>query len=302
MRDLDPTFLRGSYPPLVTPFRSGEVDLEQFARQVERHVGVSQGIVVTGTSGEPASLTASERAELFRVAVQTSAGRLPVVAATGSQSLAETLQLSQAAEQAGADGLLVVTPYYSKPSQDGIMAWYRAVAAGTGIPLMLYHIPGRAGVTVTPATVASLAEELDAFVGVKHSAYDLLWQTEVRSLAGPDFRILVGDEELSVPMLLLGADGLVNAAANVAPHLIADLYAAVSAGDVGKAKEEHYRLYALNRAVFYETNPVPVKYMMKRVGALPDNEHRPPLLPAGADVARRLDLVLEGLGLLEEVS
>ena len=298
MRELSPSFLRGSLPPLVTPFRDGKVDFDEFARQVDRHVGTSHGVVVTGTSGEPAGLTVAERCELYRVAVATSAGRIPVVAATGSQSLADTLELSAAADRAGADALLVVTPYYSKPSQQGLLAWYRSVAAHSELPLMLYHIPGRAGVTVTPDTVGRLAAELDSFVGVKHSAYDLLWQTEVRSLTGPEFRILVGVEELSVPMLLLGADGLVNAAANIAPDLIADLYDTVMAGDLGKAREEHYRLYPLNRAVFYETNPVPVKYMMKRTGVLPSNEHRPPLQPADQALSDRLDAVLKDLALL----
>jgi 4-hydroxy-tetrahydrodipicolinate synthase len=143
-----------------------------------------------------------------------------------------------------------------------------------------------------------LAEQLENFVGVKHSSYDLLWQTEVRILTGSDFRILVGVEELSVPMLAIGADGLVNAAANVAPALIVEMFDIVMSGDLLGAREIHNRLYPLNSAVFYETNPVPVKYMMKRIGLLDSNEHRPPLASPPQSVARRLDEVLVKLNLL----
>src|SRR5262245_8372513 len=171
---LDDAFLRGSYPPLVTPFRGGAVDLDAFAGLVERQIALgSHGIVVSGTTGEPSSLTLDERTELVRVAVDAARRRVPVVAATGSQSYAETLTLTTRAEAAGADAVLVVTPYYIRPPQSGLVEYFVAVGQRTGLPLLIYHIPGRAGVSVTIETVAQIADRLPTLVGIKHAVNDL---------------------------------------------------------------------------------------------------------------------------------
>ncbi len=165
MIELKPKFLRGSYTPVVTPFRHGKVDLEKYADLVERQVGKgSHGVVVNGTTAEPSSLTIEERCELVKVAVDTVAQRIPVVAATGSQSLAETAELTMRAEKAGADALLVVTPYYIKPPQRGLIEYFVEIGNRTPLPLMIYHIPGRAAVSITPSTIASIAQRLPNLV------------------------------------------------------------------------------------------------------------------------------------------
>ncbi len=203
---LKPNFLRGSYTPVVTPFRDGKVDLDKYAELIERQVREgSHGVVVNGTTAEPSSLTIEERCELVNIAVETVAKRIPVVAATGSQSLAETIGLTVSAEEAGADALLVVTPYYIKPPQRGLVEYFVEIGKRTPLPLMIYHIPGRAAVSITPATLAKIAERLPNLVGLKHAANDFEYLTETLALLGSEFRIFCGLEALSLPMLVIGA-------------------------------------------------------------------------------------------------
>jgi 4-hydroxy-tetrahydrodipicolinate synthase len=299
MNGLEPAFLRGSYPPLITPFRDGAVDYETYGALVEFQIARgSHGVVVTGTTGEPSTLTVTERVRLVEVAVQVAAGRIPVVAASGSQSLDETLALTEAAGAAGADAVLVVTPYYIRPPQRGLVQYYLAVGRRTSLPILLYHIPVRAGVSVTVASLEEIADALPNFVGIKHSAYDLVFLTDVVNRFGPEFRVLVGVEELTYPMLLLGACGMVNAAANVAPERLVALYDAVQDECLDVGHRLHQELFELNRAVFWDTNPIPVKYMMKRLGIIRANEHRLPMVPADPVLEARLDRVLKNAQLL----
>jgi len=291
-------FLRGSYPPLVTPFRDGEVDLETYASLVERQVaGGSHGITVNGTTAEPSTLTMEERDRLVRVAIEVAAGRVPVVAATGSQSHAETAWLTEQADDAGADAVLVVTPYYVKPPQRGLVEYYRDLGARTDLPLLVYHIPGRTAVEVLPETLEQIAAAAPTFVGMKHAVNDLGYVTDARRRLGDAFRIFVGLEELSLPMLAVGATGMMNAVANVAPAEIVALYEAVASGDLDGARKRHDALFELNRAVFWDTNPTPIKYLMRRLGLLPTNEHRSPMMPATPELEARLDALIERTGL-----
>lgn len=293
MLHLDDRFLRGSLPPLVTPFERDGVDLLTFSRLVEHaFAGGSDGVVVAGTTGEPTSLSRSERRDLVEAAVSVSAGRGPVIAGTGTANLVETVALCHDAAEAGADALLVVTPYYVKPSQSALAAWFRRVALETSLPVIAYHIPGRTGVGLDVTTVRDLAAEIPNFVGVKHAVADLHWLSECRQVTPPGFRILVGVEQLSYPMLCVGADGLVNALGNLIPELLADLVRSVRDGDHDRARRIHDGLLEANCAVFWDTNPVPLKYLMWRAGLLPNNEHRLPLLPASPGLAGRLDDLL----------
>ena len=300
MMRLEANSLRGSYPPLVTPFRSGQVDYQKFAELVDHHVREgSRGIVVTGTTGEPSSLTVEERIRLVKTAVDAAAGHITVVAATGSQSLAETLEITAGAEKAGADALLVVTPYYVKPSQAGLVEYFTAVGHHSGLPLLIYHIPGRAAVSVSAATVERIAERTPRLAGMKHAANDLELLTELLARLGAEFRIFCGLESLSLPMLAIGACGLMNAAGNLAPARVAALYNEVAAGNLAAARKLHFELFELNRAIFLDTNPIPLKYMMSRLGLLDSAELRLPLVPIDAERARVLDDVLAKAGLLE---
>ncbi|MFC5745367.1 4-hydroxy-tetrahydrodipicolinate synthase [Actinomadura rugatobispora] len=288
--ELPPAFLRGSYVPLITPFTDGQVDYDALAAQVERQVEAgSDGVVVTGTSGEPSVLTGAERAACYEVAVGAAQGRIPVVAATGAGSLAETLELSRHAAGAGAAALLVVTPYYIKPPQRGLIDHFTRVASIVDLPVLIYHIPGRSGVTMTVDSVRRVAEEARNVVGVKHASTDLAWATELLTTLGPDFRLFCGLEEMSFPMLGIGASGLMNAVGNIVPRRVAELCQAVAKGDLAMARILHYELFELNQAVFWDTNPIPIKYLMTRLGTLAGGEHRPPLSPPVGEVRARLD-------------
>jgi 4-hydroxy-tetrahydrodipicolinate synthase len=291
--------LRGSIPPLVTPFREGAVDYEEYARLVELQIEhSSHGVLVNGTTSEPSTLTIAERNRLLDVAVQVAARRVPIVAATGSQSLAETRALTEHAARAGADALLIVTPYYVRPPQRGLVAYYLEVASIASLPWMIYHIPGRAAVSVTMDTMKALRERSPTFVGMKHAVNDLGLVSECLATFGMDFRIFVGLEELSFPMMAVGACGLMNAVGNLMPAELAALCESVWRNDLARARELHYRLFEINQAVFFDTNPIPVKYMMRRLGLLERNEHRLPMIAASAELERRLDGVLERAGLM----
>jgi 4-hydroxy-tetrahydrodipicolinate synthase len=292
-------FLKGSIPPLVTPFRDGEVDYETYAKLVDfQAANGSHGILVNGTTAEPSTLTVAERNRLLDVAVQAVNGRITIVAATGSQSLAETRQLTEHAADAGADALLIVTPYYVRPPQRGLVAYYLELARVTELPWMVYHIPGRAAVSVTIDTLKELRSRSPNFVGMKHAVNDLGFVSECLATLGPDFRIFAGLEELSFPMLAVGACGLMNAVGNLQPRWLAQMCEAVWRGELGPSRELHQRLFEINQAVFFDTNPIPMKYMMRRLGLLARNEHRLPMVAAGPDLERRLDGVLMRAGLL----
>lgn len=297
---MDISRLKGSIPPLITPFRNGEVDYDAYAALVDFQIREgSHGILVNGTTSEPASLTVEERNRIVDVAISTNAGRIPIVAATGSQSLAETEQLTDHAVAAGADALLIVTPYYSKPPQRGLIQYYLRIAERHDKPWMVYHIPGRTAVSVTLETFKALRDQSATFVGMKHAANDLGFVTECLTTFGDDFRIFVGLEELSYPMMAIGACGLMNAVGNLRPDVLARLCDAVSSSDIATARALHERLLEINQAVFFDTNPIPMKYMMKRLGIIPNNEHRLPMAPATPELERRLDGVLERAGLLK---
>jgi 4-hydroxy-tetrahydrodipicolinate synthase len=291
-------FLRGSYPPVVTPFKNGAVDYDTFAKLVNYMIkNGTHGILVTGTTGEPSTLTTEERIRLYRTAVEVTDGRVPVVAATGSQSEAETIVLSEGAEKAGVDSLLIVTPYYVRPPQRGLVQYYNNMCKRTSLPVMLYHIPGRTAVSVTLDTLEKIVEKSDNFVGIKHAVNDLGFVTHMLDRFGFDFRVFVGLEDLSFPMLCVGACGLMNAVGNVMPKKVAQLYDKTAAGDMAGGRKLHFELMELNEAVFYDTNPIAIKYIMMKMGLLAKNEHRLPMAPATDDVAKRLDGVMERAGL-----
>ena len=298
MMTLAPEALKGSYTPIVTPFKDGAVDFATYEALVDRHVREGgHGVLVNGTSSEPSTLTVAERNQLIDCALGVVAGRCPVVGATGSQSFAESAALTDHAAKAGVDALLIVTPYYIRPPQRGLVAYYEELGKRSDLPLMVYHIPGRAAVSMTLDSFKAMAERVPTFVGMKHAVNDLGFVTECLAEFGPEFRIFVGLEELSYPMLMLGACGMMNAVGNLAPRAVAELYDAVAAGNVARARQLHFDLFELNRAVFYDTNPTPIKYMMKRLGLLADNEHRLPMMPATPEVERRCDKVLADAGL-----
>ena len=292
--------LKGSIPPVVTPFRDGNVDFDAYAGLIDLQVTEgSHGVLVNGTTAEPSTLTVEERNRLVDIAVETANGRVPVVAATGSQSLAETEDLTRHAVAAGVDALLIVTPYYIRPPQRGLIEYYLSLASQHEIPWMIYHIPGRTAVSVTLDTMAELREKSAHFVGMKHAVNDLGFVTECFAALGNDFKIFVGLEELSFPMMTIGACGLMNAVGNLRPEVLSRMCEAVWQSDFRSGRELHQRLLEINQAVFYDTNPIPIKYMMKKLGIMPTNEHRLPMTPATPELEKKLDGVLQRAGLLK---
>ena len=300
MIKLEHGFLRGSYPPVFTPFTAeGAIDFATYERLIEFQIKEgSHGVVVNGTTAEPSLLTVEERKALLETALKVVSRRVPVIAATGSQSHAETVALTEHATKVGADALLVVTPYYVRPPQRGLIAYFNDIGKRTNLPMLMYHIPGRAAVTVPIETLEAIADKTLHFVGIKHAAVDMSLVTEALASLGQDFRVFVGLEELSFPMMAMGACGMVNAVSNIAPKLVADLWAAVDRGDLAEGRRIHYALFDLNRAVFFDTNPIAIKYMAKRMGIIEGNHHRLPMMPATPDVERRLDKVLAQAGLI----
>lgn len=295
--------LRGSIPPVVTPIRDGAVDFEAYRGLVEFQVSQgSHGVLVNGTTAEPSTLTTEERNRLVDIAVETVGGKIAVIAATGSQSFAETEQLTAHAVKAGADALLIVTPYYIRPPQRGLVEYYLRLADQHDTPWMIYHIPGRTAVNVTLESMQRIRDRSPHFVGMKHAVNDLGFVTECLAAFGDDFRIFVGLEELSFPMMTIGACGLMNAVGNLRPAILAEMCEAVWNSDLRTGRELHQRLLEINQAVFYDTNPIPMKYMMKKLGIMPTNEHRLPMLPATPELEARLDGVLERAGLLQEIA
>jgi 4-hydroxy-tetrahydrodipicolinate synthase len=292
--------IKGSIPPVVTPFRDGDVDFDAYAGLIDFQVTEgSHGVLVNGTTAEPSTLTIAERNQLVDIAVETANGKVPVVAATGSQSLAETEVLTRHAMKAGVDALLIVTPYYIRPPQRGLIEYYLSLAGQHEIPWMIYHIPGRTAVSVTLDTMCELREKSANFIGMKHAVNDLGFVTECFAALGNDFKIFVGLEELSFPMMTIGACGLMNAVGNLRPDVLSKMCDAVWRSDLQGGRELHQRLLEINQAVFYDTNPIPIKYMMKKLGIMPTNEHRLPMVPATPELEKKLDGVLERAGLLQ---
>lgn len=291
--------IKGSIPPVVTPFKNGEVDYDAYAELIDFQVKEgSHGVLVNGTTAEPSTLTITERNRIVDVATETVNGRIPVVAATGSQSLAETEALTAHATKRGVDALLIVTPYYIKPPQRGLVEYYLNLAGQHETPWMIYHIPGRTAVNVTLDSMKHIRDQSASFIGMKHAVNDLGFASECLAAFGEDFKIFVGLEELSFPMMSIGACGLMNAVGNLRPVILADMCHAVWNSDLVKAQSLHHRLLEINQAVFYDTNPIPMKYMMKRLGIMPENEHRLPMTPASPELEKRLDGVLKRAGLL----
>jgi 4-hydroxy-tetrahydrodipicolinate synthase len=288
--------LMGSFPPLITPFIGEAIDYDTYARLVDRQVHEgSNGILVNGTSAEPSTLTVAERQQVLEVALRVADRRLPVVAATGSQNLQETLELCDHATKVGADALLVVTPFYIRPPQRGVVAYYSTICERTHLPVLMYHIPGRTAFTVTLDTIRQIREICPNFVGMKHAVNDLDFCSSQVLAFGPGYKVFVGLEELSFPMLAVGACGVMNAVGNLFPKRVAQLCQAVSANDLALARQIHYELYEFNKAIFWDTNPIAIKYMMKCMGLIPENSHRVPMMPAAPDLAGRLDALLKSV-------
>lgn len=289
----DMSKLRGSIVPMITPFTGdGGIDDGALRDLIDRAIeGGSHGISVTGTTGEPSALTLEEREHVMEIGAKAVDGRVPFVPATGTNNLDETIQLTGAAEALGADAALVIVPYYSKPSQEGLYRYFAAVADATELPILIYNIPGRTAVNMAPATMARLRRDRPQIVGVKESNTDFEHVSKVMYECGRDFLVFSGIELLCYPMLAIGGAGHISATANVLPAEVARLYDLVAEGKWEEALDLHYHLLPLNEVLFLETNPGPLKWLLGRLGIAPPHL-RPPLAEPAPETQRRLEDVL----------
>jgi 4-hydroxy-tetrahydrodipicolinate synthase len=282
---------------LVTPFRNGEIDEAALYELVEFQIGAGiDALVPCGSTGESATLSHAEHHRVVETVVSAARGRVPVLAGTGSNNTREAIELTRHAKAAGAAGALLISPYYNKPTQDGIVAHYAAIAREADFPLVVYNIPGRTGSNMLPATLARLAD-IEQVVGVKEACGDLGQVSEVVACCPDDFCVLSGDDVLTLPILAVGGRGVISTSANVAPAEMVEMVRAFDAGDVERARAAHLRLLPLFAVLFCETNPIPVKAAVAELGRIGE-EIRLPLTEITQPNRERLKVVLKELGLL----
>ncbi len=287
----------GSFVAIVTPFRHGRVDERALGDLIEFQLANgTHGIVPCGTTGESATLSHEEHNRVVDLTVEVVRKRVPVIAGTGSNSTEEAIALTKHAKAAGADAALLITPYYNKPTQEGLYRHYQAVAEAVDLPLVLYNIPGRTGVNMTPATVARLAT-LRNIVAIKEGSGSVQQVSEIIQACGDRLTVLSGDDALTLPMMAVGAKGVITVTANLVPRDMADLVEAALAGRYDEARRLHAKLYPLFTALFLETNPIPVKEALALMGKI-DGELRLPLCPLSSENRDKLTRVLKEYGLI----
>jgi len=290
---------RGAYTPLLTPFRNGRVDHGAFAAFVDWQIkNGADGLVVGGTTAEPLSLTVTERKDLLRIAIDITRSRVPVIAATGAASYADTIALTEHASAMGAAASLVFTPLYAKPTPHGLVNYFTGIAEATSRPFMLYQIPSRTTSAASLDTCRRIAEIAPHFIGMKQSANDREFVRGAIEMLGPEFRVFMGLSEIAWDMLGNGASGLIVALSNIVPGVVARIFDLASTGQFDQAEETHTQIAALNQLAFAETNPIPVKYMAWRMGLIPTLEYRMPLGPPSEHVIDQIDEALAALNLI----
>jgi len=287
----------GSLVAIVTPFKNGRVDERALVDLIEFQIANgTDGIVPCGTTGESATLTHEEHNRVIGLTIEAVRRRVPVIAGTGSNSTAEAIALTKHAQQAGADAALLIAPYYNKPTQEGLFRHYKAIADAVELPLVLYNIPGRTSVNMLPATVARLAS-IRNIVAIKEGSASLQQVSEIIQACGDRMTVLSGDDPLTLPMLAVGAKGVITVTANIVPGDMAAMVDAFAAGKLDEARRVHYRLYPLFTALFYETNPIPVKEALAMMGKI-QPDLRLPLCPMSADNRDKLARALKDYGLI----
>lgn len=289
----------GSIPALVTPFNAdGGVDEKAFGDFIEWQIEQgSNGLVPVGTTGESPTLTHDEHKRVVELCIEVAAGRVPVMAGAGSNNTAESIDLAQHAQTAGAQAVLVVTPYYNKPNQKGLKAHFTAVAEAVDLPLYIYNIPGRSIIDMTPQTMGELAKSCDNIVGVKDATANVERVTAQRAACGTDFIQLSGEDATALGFNAHGGNGCISVTANVAPALCAEFQAACSAGDQDKARTIQDRLYPLHESLFIEPNPTGAKYALSLLGKM-NNSLRKPLMPLDADTEATIRAAMVHAGLI----
>ncbi len=288
---------RGSIVAIATPFKGGKIDEEAFRELIEFQIeNGTSAIVPSGTTGESATLSMQEHAKVIDIAVEAVNKRVPVIAGTGGNSTSEAIELTEHAKKVGAEATLQVTPYYNKPTQEGLFQHFKAIAKAVPLPQVLYNVPGRTSVNMLPETVARLAE-LPEVVAIKEASGDLGQMAEIVKLAGDKITLLSGDDNVTLPVLAIGGTGVISVVANIVPRDTADMITAWDQGNVNRARELFLKLLPLCKAMFYETNPIPVKTSLALMGKI-NGELRLPLCPMSPANEERLKKALREYGLI----
>jgi 4-hydroxy-tetrahydrodipicolinate synthase len=285
----------GAMTALVTPFRDGKIDRAALEALVEEQIvqGID-GLVPCGTTGENTTLSPAETAEVIEIVIRATKKRVPVIAGTGANSTAKAIELSRRAKELGADALLQITPYYNKPTQEGLYQHFKSVAQLIGLPIVLYNVPGRTGVDLLPDTVARLCA-LPEIVALKEATGQVTRTQQIISKVGDRLTVLSGEDAVNFPLYAVGARGCISVVANVAPKLVADCWDAANAGDLPKARRLHYQALPLSEALFWESNPIPAKTALAFMGKM-SAEMRLPMVPMSAEGSERLRKLLSELG------
>ncbi len=291
--------IEGAMVAIVTPFKNGKVDEEALKELIEWQIKAgTHCIVPCGTTGESATMSHEEHMRVVELTVETVRGRVPVIAGTGSNSTEETIMLTKHAKKAGADAALVITPYYNKPTQEGLYQHFMAVAKECKFPMILYNVPGRTSVNMLPETVARCAKDSKYVIGIKEATGNLKQVTDVIRLCPRNFIVLSGDDPTAFPTMAIGGKGVISVTSNVMPKEMAAMMNASLSGNYEKARKLHYKLFPLFGAMFYETNPVPAKTALAMMGKIPSDEVRLPLAPMNESNRERLKEVLASYKLI----
>jgi len=289
---------RGSIVAIVTPFRNGKVDEKALGNLIEWHIKEgTNAIVPCGTTGESATLDYKEHFRVIKFTVEVVNNRVPVIAGTGANATDETIMITREAKKSGADAALLVSPYYNKPTQEGLYRHYKAVADAVKMPLILYNVPGRTAVNMLPSTVARLAE-IKNIVGIKEATGDLRQVSEIIRLCGDRIDVISGDDFTTLPLMALGGQGVISVSANVAPKLMSQMCSLWDQGKHDEARAIHFKLEPLNAAMFIETNPIPVKTALAMMGKIKE-EFRLPLCEMSPANKEKLKAVMKGMKLVK---
>jgi len=282
----------GSYVALVTPFKNNRVDVDKLKELVEFHIrNGTSGIAPCGTTGESATLSHEEHRVVIKTVVESVNGRIKVIAGTGSNNTIEAIELTRFAKEVRADGCLVITPYYNKPTQNGLYLHFKEIAETVDIPMVMYNVPGRTGVNMLPSTVAKLAK-IKNIVGLKEASGNITQVSQIVRDCGEEFDVLSGDDAMTFPILAVGGKGVISVAANIVPEQMGSLVEAFNRGDIKKARKMHLKMFSLFEAMFYETNPIPVKTAMNLMGMISD-EIRLPLCKMSDENLAKLKTTLQ---------
>ncbi|QGY41139.1 4-hydroxy-tetrahydrodipicolinate synthase [Pseudodesulfovibrio cashew] len=291
--------LRGAFTALSTPFRNGEIDEESYRNFIEWQIeqGID-GLVPCGTTGEAATMTHEEQGRIIRICVEQAKGRVPVIAGAGSNSTKEAIVLTKLAKEAGADGALQITPYYNKPTPGGLVEHFKAIAAEVSMPFVIYNVPGRTGLNLLPEHLKMIVDAVPEAIAIKEATGNLNQGARVIELCGKDFNLLSGDDFTALPLLAVGGRGVISVISNIMPAEMSGMCKAFFEKDHDKALDLSLKMAPVNRAMFMETNPIPVKTSLNMMGLFPEASFRLPIVPLQEENKPKLEAVLKEAGIL----